>query len=55
MGIQFAPQYGYPILLDTAGPRITRRENRWPPGWWMLPAMIAGLAECVGIIGWIVA
>ena len=55
MGIQFVPQYGFPILLDAAGPRIVPRESRWPSGWWILPAMIVGFVECVAIIGWIVA
>ena len=55
MGIQFVPQYGFPILFDSAGPRIAPRENRSPSGWWMLPAMIVGFVECVAIVGWIVA
>jgi len=55
MGIQFGPQYGLPILLDSAGPRIALRESRWPSGWWMLPAMIVGFVECVAIMGWIIA
>jgi hypothetical protein len=55
MGIQFVPQYGFPILLDAEGPRIVPRESRWPSGWWILPALIVGSVECVAIIGWIVA
>ena len=55
MGIQFVPQYGLSILLDTTPPRIAPRERRWPSGWWMLPAMIAGFFECVAIVGWVVA
>ena len=55
MGIQFVPQYGFSIRLDTTGPRVTPRESRWPSGWWILPATIVGFVECVGFIGWIVA
>jgi len=55
MGIQFVPQYGLPILLDPARPRILPRESRWPSGWWILPSMIVGFVECAAIIGWIVA
>ena len=55
MGIQFVPQYGLPILLDSAGPCIAPPESRWPSGWWMLPATIVGFVECVAIMGWIVA
>jgi len=55
MGIQFVPQYGFPVLLDTAAPGVMPSETRWPSGWWILPAMIVGFVECVAIIGWIVA
>ena len=55
MSIQFGPLYGLPILLDTAGHRSAPHERKWPSGWWILPAMIVGIFECVAIIGWIVA
>ncbi len=55
MGIQFVPQYGFPILLDTASRRIAPRESSWPSGWWIPPAMIVGLVEWIGIISLIVA
>ena len=55
MGIHFVPRCGLPIPLDTAGPHIIPRERRWPSGWWILPAMIVGIVECVAVIGWIVA
>jgi hypothetical protein len=55
MGIQFLPQHGLPILLDSTTPGSVPRESRWPSGWWILPAIIVGLVECIGIIAWIVA
>jgi hypothetical protein len=33
MGIQFAPQYGLPILLESTAPGVAPRESRWPSGW----------------------
>ena len=54
MSICFVPPHGLPILLDDT-PRITLREHRLPPGWWILPAMIVGVVECMALIGWIVS
>ena len=54
MGIRFVPPHGLPIALDdTRG--LSLREARWPPGWWMLPALIVGLVECTALISWMVA
>jgi len=54
MGIRFVPLHGLPIALDdTRG--LSLREERWPPGWWMLPALIVGLIECTALMSWIVA
>jgi hypothetical protein len=40
--------------LDSAATKSTPCAHKWPSGWWILPAIIVGLAECVAIIGWIV-
>ena len=56
MGIQFVPQYGFPILLEHRGDPDVDAE-REPVAFGLVdPARDdCGLVECVAIIGWIVA